>query len=244
MGHRQRTRRGRSATCYVGHNDFNSVAEHRDGRAVARTPRTQPPPAGFSATSSSAAETLGRTARRCAPPCTPAARSTRAFHRWRVAKEHPSALDVRWTSASCATTTWATGAKPFTRPQDPVTTGGRASRATGFAASPPARAARPGAHRRRPLDRGRSHRTARRCSSPGATARRRPEPRLDAHVRRSTNRGRTWSADVRTVSTRRTRRSRSTSDGLLGLLFQQVGHRRHGALGHAARDDEGRLGDG
>ena len=189
----------------------------RLGRALAGRARPPPRPAGFAAAAVERRTNVGQDG----PPVRTAAHPDgtvyAAFQRWvkhLPSGPHDLAIDV----VVVRDDNWGGGPTPFRDLADPGDgTPGQARRQEPLhPLHREHRAARPGAHRRRPRHRRRPARTPTTSGSPGATAWAAP-PGTDwtMHVRRSTNRGQTWgNRPCARSRTRRTPRSPSTRTGV------------------------------
>jgi hypothetical protein len=209
---------------FVSHNDFNSSPKTATIELAANA-RTKPAPAGFTRHVVEHRETLGQDG----PPVRTAVHAGGAvygaFHRWRtVVKETASAVDVRMDVCVVRDDDLGNGTKPFTDLKDPgddeVGVRVARNRLVHFTASVgPLGFERIGGDLSIAVDPSDERKVwLAWCDRPGGVQSR----AWTLHVRRSTNRGRTWSADVRTVKRAKNPALAVNEDGLVGLIFQQV----------------------
>jgi hypothetical protein len=209
---------------FVSHNDFNSAPKTATVE-LSKDARTGPKPAGFKPHVVERRDTLGQDG----PPVRTAVHSSgvvyAAFHRWvKLVKQTATAIDVRMDVCVVRDGDFGNGQTPFRDLKD----GGddkagvrvAKNRLVHFTASVgPLGFERIGGDLSIAVDpRDADNVWLAWCDRPGGVKSR----RWTMHVRHSTNRGRTWSGDVRTVEKAKNPALAVNDDGQVGLLFQQV----------------------
>jgi hypothetical protein len=217
------TRVGRDRV-FASHNDFNRAPKSATIE-LSRDARTRPAPAGFKRHVVEHRDTLGQDG----PPVRTAVgsggRVYGAFHRWvKVVKQSFASIDVRMDVCVVRDDDLGKGTKPFTDLKDPgdgkVGVRVATNRLVHFTAgNGPLGQERIGADLSIAVDpTNDSNVWLAWCDRPGGLKSR----AWTLHVRRSTDRGRTWSADVRTVEKTKNPALAVNDQGLVGLMFQQL----------------------
>ena len=209
---------------FVSHNDFNSSPKTATVE-LSRDARTKPKPSGFKPHVVERRNTLGQDGPPVRTAVGPGGAVYGAFHRWtKVVKQTATSLDVRMDVCVVRDYDLGKGQNPFADLKDPGD--GKAAvrvaknRLVHFTASiGPLGFERIGGDLSIAVDpRDEDNVWLAWCDRPGGVKSR----AWTLHVRRSTNRGRTWSSDVRTVAKAKNPALAVNADGLVGLLFQQV----------------------
>jgi hypothetical protein len=209
---------------FVSHNNFNSAPKTATVE-LSGDARTKPKPAGFKARVVERRNTLGQDGPPVRTAVHPGGVVYGAFHRWvKVVKQTATSIDVRMDVCVVRDDDFGNGQNPFADLEDPGDdkAGIRVAknRLVHFTASVgPLGFERIGGDLSIAVDpRDDDHVWLAWCDRPGGVKSR----DWTLHVRHSTNKGRTWSGDVRTVKKAKNPALAVNDDGLVGLLFQQV----------------------
>jgi hypothetical protein len=209
---------------FVSHNDFNSSPKTATVE-LSRDARTKPKPAAFKPHVVERRNTLGQDGPPVRTAVGPGGTVYGAFHRWvKVVKQTATSVDVRMDVCVVRDDDFGKGQNPFADLKDSSDSKAAVrvakNRLVHFTASVgPLGFERIGGDLSIAVDpRDEDNVWLAWCDRPGGVKSR----AWTLHVRRSTNRGRTWSGDVRTVAKAKNPALAVNADGLVGLLFQQV----------------------
>jgi hypothetical protein len=209
---------------FVSHNNFNSQPKTATIE-LSQNARTAPPPAGFAPHVVERRTTVGQDGPPVRTAVHPSGVVYGAFHRWvTVVKQTATAFDARIDVCVVRDEDFGKGAQPFTDLKDPGdnTAGVRVAknRLVHFTGSVgPLGNERIGADLSVAVDPADADNVwLAWCDRPGGLTSR----AWTLHVRHSTDRGQTWSADVRTLQLAKNPALAVNDHGLLGLMYQQV----------------------
>lgn len=209
---------------FVSHNDFNSQPATATIELSANA-RTAGGKAGFKPHVAEHRTTLGQDGPPVRTAVHPDGVVYGAFHRWvKVVRETQTAFDVRIDVCVVRDDDFGKGTNPFSDLKDPgdrkVAVRVARNRLAHFTASVgPLGFERIGGDLSIAVDPADARKVwLAWCDRPGGVKSR----AWTLHVRHSTDRGRTWSEDVRTVKRAKNPALAVNSEGLVGLMFQQV----------------------
>jgi hypothetical protein len=209
---------------FVSHNDFNASPKTATVELSANA-RTAPKPAGFKRHVIEKRSTLGQDGPPTRTAVHPSGVVYGAFHRWvDIVKETATSLDVKIDVCVVRDDDFGAGQNPFTDLKDSGDhkAGVRVSknRLVHFTASVgPLGMERIGGDLSIAVDPSNAnHVWLAWCDRPGGVKSR----NWTMHVRHSTNKGRTWSTDVRTIKKAKNPALAVNDSGLVGLMYQQV----------------------
>ena len=209
---------------FVSHNDFNSQPKTATVE-LSRDARTKPQPAGFAPHVVERRDTLGQDGPSVRTAVHPGGVVYGAFHRWvKAVKETATATDARIDVCVVRDDDLGAGQNPFTDLRDPDDNkpGIRVAknRLVHFTGSVgPLGFERIGSDLAIAVDPTNDRRVwLAWCDRPGGLTSR----EWTLHVRHSTDKGKTWSADVRTAKKAKNPALAVNEHGLVGLLFQQL----------------------
>jgi hypothetical protein len=216
---------GQQDRVFIGHNNFNA-APHTASVESSRNARTAGAPAGFATTSIEQRPTSGQDGPPVRTAVHPDGTVYAAFQRWvNVLQATPALSDVNVNIVVVRDDAWASGAKPFFALLDPAdATPGisvAANRFVRFTTSTgPLGQERIGADLALAVDPTNSSTVwIAWCDRVGGAA----GTDWTMHIRRSTDRGQTWSGnDLRTATNTKNPALAVNSSGTLGVLFQQL----------------------
>jgi hypothetical protein len=209
---------------YVGHNDFNAQP-HTASVELSQDARAGAAPAGFDTKSVEKRATVGQDGPPVRPAIHPDGTVYAGFQRWvKRVRSTATALDLELDVVVVRDDAWAGGAHPFTALTDPGdgrpgvrVAKKRFIRFTGSVG--PLGQERIGADLSIAVDPTDSDRVwIAWCDRIGGAS----GTDWTIHVRRSTNRGRTWSSDRRTVTNAKNPALAVNAQGTLGFMFQRL----------------------